>query len=329
MNNTLGFERIYALVLPGRADRTRPLLNAAKATNLNLTVLDAIRDKDIAKEFWPQDWKDDHTTGELGCLVSHVRTWNKMIAQNVSSALIVESDADWDLRLRSSMRKLALGVRTLIDWPFEQPHNAQPYHVQPYGDSWDIIWTGHCGSSHEGNTRIYRWNDSSVPPRSKTWVYKPVLTDEQHIFGTRSLFQFGSTTCTTSYAISLQGAVKLVNYFKKTNKGLDETMSRVCTTKVDLTCVSVWPQVMMAADTKSNILHHKGQDIVEGGEIEFKPMDVKPGPSIQYSAWRNARRIIDEGAGRDKWLPEWYGTWVNRNGKLVFDNTETELNWEE
>ena len=245
-----------------------------------------------------------------------------MISQNISTALIVESDADWDLRIRSILRNLAVGIRVLIDYPFDVSHHTVPADIQPYGDSWDILWTGHCGSSHDGNTRIYAWNDSSVPPKDKTWKYKPTLTDEQHIFGTRSLFQFGRTTCTTSYAISLSAAKKLVQYFKTTNEGLDETLSRVCTTKEDMVCLAVWPQVMLAADTKSNIDHFHAGRIAKEGEMENQPIVVKPGPSIQYSAWMNAERILAMGEEREEWVPEWKGTWVERNGSRVFDVRE-------
>ena len=42
------------LSLPERGDRRTPLLAAANATNLTLTVLDAIRDRQIPQSDWPQ-----------------------------------------------------------------------------------------------------------------------------------------------------------------------------------------------------------------------------------------------------------------------------------
>lgn len=72
------FQKIYALALPGREDRTKPLLDAAKATNLTITMLNAVKDAEISMDSWPKDWDEgSHTSGELGCLVSHLRTWNK------------------------------------------------------------------------------------------------------------------------------------------------------------------------------------------------------------------------------------------------------------
>ena len=73
------FQHIFALALPDRFDRVRPLLDAANATNINVTILDAVRDKQIAEDAWPKGWSENHEkkVGELGCLMSHVRTWKK------------------------------------------------------------------------------------------------------------------------------------------------------------------------------------------------------------------------------------------------------------
>jgi len=55
-----------------------PLLSAANATNITVTVLDAVRDAEIAKDKFPKGWIENfHAVGEIGCLVSHLRTWNK------------------------------------------------------------------------------------------------------------------------------------------------------------------------------------------------------------------------------------------------------------
>lgn len=42
------------LSLPERGDRRKPLLAAANATNLTITVLDAIRDRQIPQSDYPE-----------------------------------------------------------------------------------------------------------------------------------------------------------------------------------------------------------------------------------------------------------------------------------
>lgn len=73
------FQHVFALALPDRIDRVQPLLHAANATNINVTVLDAVRDRQISEDARPEGWSDhpDKKVGELGCLMSHVRTWKK------------------------------------------------------------------------------------------------------------------------------------------------------------------------------------------------------------------------------------------------------------
>lgn len=75
------FQEIFALSLPDRKDRRVPLERAANATNITLTVLDAVRDEEISKDKYPKGWvvdgDDSHKVGEIGCLRSHVMTWEK------------------------------------------------------------------------------------------------------------------------------------------------------------------------------------------------------------------------------------------------------------
>jgi hypothetical protein len=185
-----------------------------------------------------------------------------MIAHNISTALIMESDADWDMRIKEIMPQLAQGIKTLVDWPFGRPHHTQDARLEPYGDSWDIVWIGHCGSSHAGNTRIYSWNDTSVPPEDREWWFAGRLTTEQHVPGTRTVYQFDDTVCSTAYAISLQGAMKLTRHFKTANKNLDLQLSDFCSGSArgvaDLLCLAVWPQIMTNARSWSNIEHSNG-----------------------------------------------------------------------
>ena len=96
-----------------------------------------------------------------------------MISHNISTALILESDADWDMRIKTIMPRLAKGIKALVDWPFNKPHHVIDPRIEPYGDSWDILWIGHCGSNHDGNIRMYSWNDTTVPPGSSIPPHRP------------------------------------------------------------------------------------------------------------------------------------------------------------
>jgi len=239
----------------------------------------------------------------------------RIITHNISTALIMESDGDWDMRIKDIMPKFATGVKNIIDWPFEAPHHTQDPRITPYGDSWDVLWMGHCGSSHDGNIRKYTFNDTSAPPLDREWINDSGLQWNQRPPGTRSVYQFGRTTCSTAYAISLEGAKKLVVYFRTGNMNLDIRLSEVCTQEVDMTCMSVWPQIITAAHTESNI-DHTGNGMFGGSSVdhEKKLPHVSPGPGLQFSARVNAKGVLEKGVGPSDWFPQWNTSWGEING---------------
>ena len=67
------------------------------------------------------------------------KTHFRMIAENIDSALVMESDADWDLRIKEILQGVASASKRLLDWPFDA--QTRP-GIFPYGDKWDIIWIG-------------------------------------------------------------------------------------------------------------------------------------------------------------------------------------------
>lgn len=293
--------------MPDRSDRVQPLFDAANATNINVTILDAVRDKQVSENSWPKGWSDNHEkkVGELGCLMSHVRTWKRMIAENIETALIMESDADWDLRIKEVMQGVASASKRLVDWPFDV--QTRP-GIFPYGDKWDIIWIGHCGSWNHDNHRIYSFNDSTVPPEDYEYTFADKPQDGQHRPGTRLVFPLGYAVCSTAYAISNAGAVKLEKEFREGSDNVDLRIASICRENQDVTCLGVWPQLITAAITETNIEHPPGE-IVTG---ENAVNGWHPGPGLQYSARLNAEKVLN-GLSMEEWDPQWNFTWVLKN----------------
>ncbi|KAK3168695.1 hypothetical protein OEA41_005143 [Lepraria neglecta] len=289
-NETLGFQEIFVLSLPERGDRRKPLLAAANATNLNITVLDAIRDRQIPVADYPEWWGTNNWVpkeGELGCLMSHLRTWRKMIHEGITSALILESDVDWDIRIKDSMVGLGEGVKAIADWPFEIPSHPRDFskEVSPYGDRWDLVWLGHCGSNADGNGRIYAFNDASAPDEEHAWSFGGSPSPGHRPPGTRIVYQFQKSVCTTGYAISNQGARKLEKHFRQANSPIDLKMWDHCVNDPELACLGVWPQIISMAESKTNIKHTEG-GLSFGHEITDER--IVAGNGIQISARVNA-----------------------------------------
>ena len=82
---------------------------------------------------------------------------NSIVERNVSSALIMEDDQDWDLRIKDQMRDFAIAAHSLLQpqyqfaglmhsvpasvtkYDFSDLPGTLPPTQSPYGDDWDIL----------------------------------------------------------------------------------------------------------------------------------------------------------------------------------------------
>lgn len=202
--------------------------------------------------------------------------------QNITSALILEDDIDWDIRIKSQMTTFARASRLLVqplpqtndqflDPTRQQPitdqsytdfnledHNVSLPSDSPYGDlsRWDLLWLGHCGcrfprSSDENVPlgRVVIANDTTVPePRH---LDMELGTDElltQYPAHTRVVSRARVNSCSLAYAISQPGARRFlyelgVHKMSNTN----DIMFRFVCDGVDGrglgTCLTVQPQL--------------------------------------------------------------------------------------
>ena len=223
----------------------------------------------------------------------------------------MESDVDWDMRIKDSMVGLGEGVKAIADWPFEPPQPKDSKHPRnfekqmqtfsPYGDKWDLVWMGHCGSSADGNGRIYAWNDTGAPDEEHAWSFAERPGEGHRPPGTRIVFQMRKTVCTTAYMISNQGARKFEKIFREANSPIDLKIWSDCEHNPDLSCLGVWPQIISMAESKTNIKH------TEGGQAfghEVTEEKVVAGNGIQISARVNAKEGLAQ-LGPDHWKAEW------------------------
>lgn len=99
-------------------------------------------------------------------------TSSRIVEQDITSALVLEDDFDWDLRIKSQIKSFVRTSRLLVqplpgttdkflDPTHPQPeandgykdfdlegHSTEEPKESPYGDlnRWDLFWLGHCGS---------------------------------------------------------------------------------------------------------------------------------------------------------------------------------------
>lgn len=219
----------------------------------------------------------------------------------------MESDADWDLRAHEILPNVAKAIQNLsTSATHDQPSDHSFPSALPYGYDWDLLWMGHCGT-HGKNGRVHHYLDPTAPPPAHEYIWHdlPKPEPELHPNGTRVVFEAWRTMCTSAYAISHKGAVKMREFLKNATSPIDQEMSALCAKESSLTCYSVWPQVFTAAPFKSNI-NRPSSEQVPGTETENNTtqLGIIWGPALQYSARRNAH-IVAQGLERDKWISEW------------------------
>ena len=172
-----------------------------------------------------------------------------MVRLNIQTALILEDDADWDVRIRDQLRDFALSVHALTqplsedpssyaDSTFPSPKSPDalpaselsfndlpstiPPKGSPYGDNWDFLWVGHCGmrlpsKSVENGAkipkgRVVQHDDPTVPQKQFLWMVSSVddIKDDYEDH-TRVVSHVQEGICSLGYAITQAGARKLLH----------------------------------------------------------------------------------------------------------------------
>ncbi|RAL04467.1 uncharacterized protein BO80DRAFT_491192 [Aspergillus ibericus CBS 121593] len=131
-NDTLGFEKIFAISSPKRLDRRDAIVLGSSATGFHVDFIDeVVYEEESVKGNGPA--KD---LADIAAFRSHLNAVQRIVADRLASALIIEDHIDWDVNLKTQLKGFALGAQKI------QKSNAS---YSPYGDSWDLLWLGHCG----------------------------------------------------------------------------------------------------------------------------------------------------------------------------------------
>ncbi|KAM3414313.1 hypothetical protein BST61_g10964 [Cercospora zeina] len=244
-NATLGFQNIFIINLASRTDRKDAASLAAALTGLHVEFVQAATH--VNKKAQPPGWQEANLNGGgAGAWRSHMNVIRTIVEQNISSALILEDDADWDIRIKSQMRDFAKASRLLLQplpdtkdefldptWPRPDSWSPEPPSFEvdnqtlttapttsPYGDlsRWEMLWLGHCGCrfpwAEDNNVPIGRAiisDDETVPARQHINIEfgNTQLVDE-YPDHTRVVARSRVNTCTLAYAVSQAGARRML-----------------------------------------------------------------------------------------------------------------------
>lgn len=230
----------------------------------------------------------------VGCWRAHMNTLQKMVRENVASALIFEDDADWDVSFKQQMVQFARGSRFITNTT--HPEKS----ASPYGDNWDILWIGHCGTWYheEDNRRMFviPQDPTAEPLQLRQNVDQPDLshweTGPHADPRTRIVFNSKGGVCTAGYAISQQGARKALFHMSMIpyNDPVDWGYVNLCNDKkMNMTCVSVFPQLVGVSRPTANT--SKYSDIGYGSD-EDRVVEEAKSLHIVYSTRLNMEKLL-------------------------------------
>ncbi|KAI9720086.1 MAG: hypothetical protein M1828_005814 [Chrysothrix sp. TS-e1954] len=321
-NSTLGFEKIFVVSLPERTDRRDRLLLGSKVSGFNVDFIDGIHGEDIVQKTLPANYWKTLMPSNIGAWRAHVNALSEIVNQDLSSALIMEDDVDWDIRLKSILQSVAVSSNILLqsstnasqseidensesDESRDAMDEYEPPSISPYGDEWDVMWLGHCEMHLPRNKSsgiLLQENDETVPqhrflrsfiPREVT----PLVWYPQH---TRAVFKdVREGTCSLAYAVTQSAARRMLYQMgiEKLNENFDLMLRGWCEQE-DSACVGVLPQLFDhyrregSAESDSDNLHITGAEGTRLALSEMKPRERGYSPNIRWSVQQNLGKLV-------------------------------------
>ncbi len=287
-NSTLGFGRLY-VVSAQDSPRRSNLIHAANVTELDLSIpVQPVWTEEDQERFRARE-NSVVSRGSLLAWLGHLHVLREFMASGAETAVILEDDVDWDIRLRTrQVPMVQRAIRALTSMP--DGANATRY---PYGDpgNWDLLYLGHCGDYFHGmdigfekghvtpadlrDTPYSGFRDGTLlgwenlHPWTKSLLQN--LGVPEHI---RLVHRSRFPLCTFAYAVTRASAHRLLTELavaESTREGAhayDITILRGCISD-GLRCLSVNPE----------LFHHMpGHSLIAGlenTESDLPPVDEK------------------------------------------------------
>lgn len=231
-NRTLGFGAVIVVSKEG-SDRRHSLVQAANVTNIDLTIpKQPIWTEGDVRKFRNGE-EDGVTRGSILAWLGHHNALRWFLDSGLETALILEDDVDWDIRLRSIQIPLAASAARSVLPPKRSfsPFTAiDGSHVQYWGDpaAWDLLYLGHCGDyfdavTYEGlqsNEQGYNltevphalYHDPTLPDRSDLHPFTQSLFERLQMRAHQRAFHRSRfPLCSFGYAITRPTAERLLH----------------------------------------------------------------------------------------------------------------------
>jgi hypothetical protein len=271
-------------------------------------------------------------------------TCSRMVRDQIPSALFIEDDSDWDVTLKAQLFEFAHGTRYLQETDDISRSRELPVKTySPYGDDWDLLWIGHCGiENHKDRDQKY-WviqdDPTAIPKHLRKWHNRQPNFTPVALNGTNSRIVFTPRNglCTSSYALSLRGARKLLYHQSILGKALasDLALRTLCNHNwMNFTCYAPYPGLVgahrAAGDTsrdsdrenkkESDGTNVKGlvREVAETFDIAFPTLlNLKPlmsGNKTVLSQWPNDTLLSEIDIAHES--PRGHGVFVTKEEYL-------------
>lgn len=184
--------------------------------------------------------------------------------------------------------------------------NSTGPSLSAYGDNWDMLWVGHCGSHTRVSEKrffIIRDDLTARPAQYSQDFFAPhiIASHEDMQNATRLVYQAGAGMCTYGYAVSYNGARKILAALSITsvNQAVDNAYSFMCGggTSPDFLCIAPYPSLI--GSWRPSGPGSRDSDIrMEGDETWHHAWSR----GIVYSTMLNIQHLV---AGRKIIWPQW------------------------
>ncbi|KAL9109430.1 MAG: hypothetical protein Q9227_005938 [Pyrenula ochraceoflavens] len=202
-NSTLGFGAIFMPVMPHRSDQIDTATLLGHLTGISITVTPGIYPENINRVAIPLGDYKPNEPGVLGAWRAHLNIMREVVKRNLSTALVFEADADWDIRIKEQVSLMAESI----------PGSGQK--DAPFGLDWEMIWLGVSGHGYpaDGDPGLKAaWKDESLPERDIMDGYIKSMLQASKLEGDqwRVLARAWFPVCTGAYAVTYAGAYRIL-----------------------------------------------------------------------------------------------------------------------
>lgn len=222
-NTTLGFQRVFVINLPSRRDKRHGMLLASKVTGFDIEVINGVDPSTISNTSLPAKYTSERPlkAGALGCWAAHMDFLAKVIEDDLSTALVLEDDVDWDVRLLTQLKDfaamsnaiLATTLPTKIRFETLNIDRKTKVGLSPYGEGWDVLLLGNCGVDIDTKqAHVVHARDETVADLINLKIYGDPdnMRLNPHPSHARLAGYAIEQTCTYAYAVTQQAARRLL-----------------------------------------------------------------------------------------------------------------------